>query len=82
MVCGIILAAGVGQRFKKTPIKPLYIINKKPLFLHSLDTFLATKKIHKILLVINDQYLKDFKKYLSLPKYKNVLICNGDQQAR
>jgi 2-C-methyl-D-erythritol 4-phosphate cytidylyltransferase len=82
MVYAIILAAGIGARFKKTPIKPLYVINKKPLFLHSVDTFLACKKIDKILLVINDKYKKRFQKYLSIPKYKNILICNGNQSAR
>jgi 2-C-methyl-D-erythritol 4-phosphate cytidylyltransferase len=82
MVYGIILAAGIGERFKKTPIKPLFCIKNKPMFLYALDTFLKTKKIDKILLVINDQYKQQFQKYLTGSKYKNLLICNGCQGAR
>jgi 2-C-methyl-D-erythritol 4-phosphate cytidylyltransferase len=82
MVYGIILAAGVGKRFKKKTIKPLFNINNQSLFLYALNTFLVSKQIDKVLLVINEKYQTHFKKCLSNVKYKNVMICSGDQNAR
>jgi 2-C-methyl-D-erythritol 4-phosphate cytidylyltransferase len=82
MVYAIILAAGSGERFNKSPIKPLFLIKHKPLFLHSLDTFLSSNKIDQILLVINKKHQSSFSKYLKALKYKKVLICYGDSSAR
>ncbi|MDR0675222.1 MAG: 2-C-methyl-D-erythritol 4-phosphate cytidylyltransferase [Mycoplasmataceae bacterium] len=82
MTYGIILAAGIGERFKKTPIKPLFLIKGKPLFLYTVDTFLDSQRIDKILLVINQKFKKQFQGYLASPKYRSILICDGDQRAR
>jgi 2-C-methyl-D-erythritol 4-phosphate cytidylyltransferase len=78
MTYAIILAAGFGSRFVKQPIKPLFVINKKPIFLHSVLTFLKNKNIDKILLVVNKDYENLYKKYLS----KNILTCHGDKSFR
>jgi 2-C-methyl-D-erythritol 4-phosphate cytidylyltransferase len=82
MTYAIILAAGLGTRFKKTPIKPLFIINQKPMFLHSVETFVRNHKIDKVLLVVNHEYKTAFQKHINTLKSKNVLICEGDNVAR
>ena len=49
----ILLLAGASKRFNYKTKKQFITINNKPLYCYSLDTFLSTKKIHKVLLVIN-----------------------------
>ena len=49
----ILLLAGASKRFNYKTKKQFITINNKPLYCYSLDTFLSTKKIEKVLLVIN-----------------------------
>ena len=71
--CFIILAAGESKRFKSKTPKPYYLYKGKPLFLHSIDKAIESKKFKKIVLVINRKH----KKFLKNTKLKNIKIING-----
>jgi 2-C-methyl-D-erythritol 4-phosphate cytidylyltransferase len=82
MTYAIILAAGLGHRFKETPIKPLFPIKGKPLFLHSLNVFLSCKNIETIILVINKEHRVSYLKYIDKLKSKNCYLTFGDPKQR
>jgi len=71
--CFIILAAGESKRFKSKIPKPYYLYRGKPLFLHSVNKALESKKFKKIILVIN----KKHKKFLRNKKLKNIKVIIG-----
>ena len=71
--CFIILAGGESKRFKSKIPKPYYLYNGKPLFYHSINKAIESKKFKKIVLVIN----KKHKKFLKYIKLKNVKIITG-----
>jgi 2-C-methyl-D-erythritol 4-phosphate cytidylyltransferase len=81
---GIILAAGNGTRLEiKNPIKPLVLIKSKPLFYHSLSTFLNNKQINEIVLVVNQKYHNAYLQYINQHKFKKpVYVIDGSNQAR
>ena len=63
--CFIILAGGESKRFKSKIPKPYYLYNGKPLFYHSINKAIESKKFKKIVLVINKKH-KKFLKYIKL----------------
>ena len=71
--CFIILAAGESKRFKSNIPKPYYLYRGKPLFLHSINKAIESKKFRKIILVIN----KKHKKFIKTKELKNIIIING-----
>ena len=71
--CFIILAAGESKRFKSKSPKPYYLYKGKPLFIHSLDKAIESKKFTKIVLVINKKHKNLIKKI----KLKNIKITIG-----
>ena len=71
--CFIILAAGESKRFKSKTPKPYYLYRGKPLFLHSIDKAMESKKFKKIILVIN----KKHKKFHKNKKLKKIKIIYG-----
>jgi len=71
--CFIILAAGKSERFKSLIPKPYYHFKGKPMYLHSIEKAIKSKKFSKIVLVVN----KKHKKYIKRPFLKNVSIING-----
>ena len=71
--CFIILAAGESKRFKSKTPKPYYLYRGKPLFQHSINKAIESKKFKKIILVIN----KKHKRFLKKTKLKNVKIIFG-----
>ncbi|GHU32689.1 hypothetical protein FACS1894166_06530 [Bacilli bacterium] len=79
MTYAILLASGLGQRFKKTPTKALYLVNGKPLFMYSTNTFLKIKSISKIVLVVPPNLVDHFQKYVHSSK---VLVCLGNTENR
>ena len=54
--CFIILAAGESKRFKSNIPKPYYLYRGKPLFFHSINKAIESKKFRKIILVINKKH--------------------------
>lgn len=54
-VTAIILIAGSSERFGKKTNKNFELLNNKPLFIYSIDTFLKSKYIDNIILVIKKE---------------------------
>ena len=71
----IILGAGSGNRFGS--FKQVEKINKKPVYLYSLDVFINTGLFSSIFLVVPKKLIKLINEQLQSPKYKNVIICEG-----
>jgi 2-C-methyl-D-erythritol 4-phosphate cytidylyltransferase len=78
----ILLAAGHGLRLKSKTIKPLLMIDKNPLFLYSLNTFINNKQINQIVLVIPQTHIQQFSKYMTNPIYKRVRLVVGHDKYR
>lgn len=87
MLYGVILAAGKSKRFGKNKKKQFLLINKKPIFIYSVDKFLSLKKIDKIILVIdkNDKdnklikkFFKDYESYIT--RGKITIIIGGNER--
>jgi 2-C-methyl-D-erythritol 4-phosphate cytidylyltransferase len=58
MYTAILLAAGKGLRLKNSTIPKQYLmVNRKPLYRYSLDTFIAHKLISRIILVVEEAYV-------------------------
>jgi len=71
--CFIILAAGESKRFKYNVPKPYVIYKGKQVIQHSIDKAIKSKKIMKIVLVIN----KKHKKFVKKLKQKKIKIIYG-----
>ena len=58
MNIALVLAAGKGIRMNVSTPKQFLIVDKKPLFIHTIDRFMESNLIDKVLLVINkdDEY--------------------------
>jgi len=63
MNTALIVAAGSGSRTQLNQSKILYQVNKKPLFLYSVETFLSLG--FKIVLVVSKSDINEIKKYVS-----------------
>lgn len=76
MFDAIIVMAGKGERSKKRVNKVFYKIQKKFIFLHSVDTLLANSIIQKIILVVNPKDVTKVRRIMSSydsTKYEIVL---------
>ena len=69
----IILAAGESKRFKSNVPKPYVIYKGKQVIQHSIDKVKNSKKIKKIIIVIN----KKHKKFVKNLNTKNLKIIYG-----
>lgn len=78
MNIALILASGRGVRMNiKTP-KQFLIINDKPLFIHTIDRFMESNLIDKVVLVINKDDEYTVKNFLKKYKYeKDLLLTYG-----
>ena len=63
MNTALIVAAGTGSRAQLNQSKVLYQVNKKPLFLYSVETFLSLG--FEIVLVVAKSEMNEIKKYVS-----------------
>ena len=68
----IILAAGESKRFKSNVPKPYVIYKGKQVIQHSIDKVKNSKKIKKIIIVINKKH-KKFVKKSKYKKFKNYI---------
>ena len=79
----IILAAGSGSRFgEKKQFKEL---NKKPIWVYSLNTFIRSKCIDELILVIPNDSLETLKKsqaFTSLNKKNNIKLVSGGESRK
>lgn len=73
MIYGIILAAGSGSRMKLKNKKQYLLINNKPVLYYSIDKFLSVKKINKIIIVINENDIKNLVFKSLIKKYNKEI---------
>ena len=75
----IIPAAGSGIRFGET--KQFKLLDRVPIFIHTLTPFLQSKEIEEIILVVPRNNVNNIKNTLSsLHKNKNVMAISGGPQ--
>lgn len=82
MTYGLILAAGIGERLEKGVPKALVVVNKKPIFIHSLLTFSKNKNIDKIIVVCHPKYLKSYEQLSNKFIKRKVYFCEGSIKGR
>lgn len=75
MISAIITAAGNGTRFGKE--KLFCLINKEPVFIKTLKTFLAVKEIDEVILVVRQETRKKFEAAIKKFKLKLKLVDGG-----
>lgn len=82
MNIAVILLSGKGTRLGSDTPKQFLLVKNKPLYLYSLNAFYKNKKIDKILLVTNQEYIEsvkaDIKKYGY--KDKNIEVVAGGKE--
>ena len=76
---GIILAAGVGSRFKSDKPKQFFLLNGKPVLYYTIKSFIASELFDKVIIVLSKPYLKlgenINKKYFA--HFPIVSVCEG-----
>jgi|LakMenEpi03Aug12_release.lakeMendotaPanAssembly.Ray.scaffolds.fasta_scaffold56772_4 2-C-methyl-D-erythritol 4-phosphate cytidylyltransferase len=79
MYTAILLAAGKGLRLKSSTIpKQFLVVNRKPLYRYSLETFIAHKQISQIVLVVEEKYVAKVESEIrSLQKKKPIHVVVG-----
>jgi D-ribitol-5-phosphate cytidylyltransferase len=72
MNIGVILAGGSGRRFGNTLPKQFVKIKNKSILFHTLDIFNSCKKIHKIIIVLQKNYINKIKKEIEQKNFKKI----------
>ncbi len=82
MNIGIILAGGIGSRFKNKTNKSLIDIVGKPSILRVMETYENHTMINGIVVVINKDIEKEFKKIISQEEFKKIknIVLGGDSR--
>ena len=81
MNIALILAAGSGTRMNNELPKQFVLVNNKPLFLYSVETFQNNPNIDAIIIATNETYLEETKAYVhSFNKVKTVIIGGASRQ--
>jgi len=77
---GVILAGGIGNRFKKKLPKQFLKLKDKAIICYSIEAFEKNNSINEILLVIPREFIDYAKKLISKYTYTKVkdIICGGD----
>ena len=82
-IIAILLASGKGTRLDCNVPKQYLLVNNKPLFSYSFETFYNNEKITDILIVKNPEYDFDFSSWTTqTKKYKKIYLVNGSLLSR
>ncbi|MDP2939590.1 MAG: 2-C-methyl-D-erythritol 4-phosphate cytidylyltransferase [Candidatus Omnitrophota bacterium] len=76
-VTAIVPSAGLGERLNKKIAKPLVLLNRKPIVIHTLENLSKSKLINEIILVVSRNYIDAFRKnikHFGLKKVKNIIL--------
>lgn len=83
-IVGLVLTAGNGERFQDPLPKQYFNLNKKPLFMHSVEILSNHKGIDTVRIVINKNHIDLFKKIISnfdiKDEIKNQYILGGNSR--
>ena len=82
MIYAEILAGGKGTRMGNTEMPKQFLsIGKKPIIIHTLETFLLNARFHKIIVVTPKQWIQHtndlIDKYLSKCSRERISVCEG-----
>ena len=80
MNIAVILISGKGTRMGSDVPKQFLTVNNKLLFLYTVNAFYHHEKIDKILLVTNEEYVNDVRKYLVNYKKKPIEVIAGGKE--
>lgn len=83
MNIGVVLASGKGTRMGLNEPKQFLLLNDKPLYIYTLETFSSCEKIDYIVLVTNEEYIEKVKKdisFYSLNKVKYIIKGGNTRQ--
>lgn len=75
---GIILMAGLSTRFGGPKNKQLCLLNGKPVFSYSIDTFASYKKFDKLLIVVNKDNEPIVQQYVKDNGIKAAIVLGGE----
>ena len=82
-ISAILLAAGKGERLKKSKPKAFVKVEDKEMFLHSLETFSKCPSISEVILVLPKAEIKVARKLLAdFPNLQNNLILTSGGKSR
>ena len=73
MNIAVILLSGKGKRLGNDIPKQFLVVKNKPLYIYSVQAFYNNKKIDKILLVTNKEYVSQVKANLSTARHSHGL---------
>lgn len=77
---GVILAAGTGSRFGWSLPKQFALIDNKEVLRYSLETFINSKNIDELVLIVNKNYTENYLKIIKLLNYtKDVFLVGGGE---
>jgi 2-C-methyl-D-erythritol 4-phosphate cytidylyltransferase len=79
MNVGIILAAGIGTRFKWDKPKQFFLINGKPVLYYTIRSFVESDLLDKIVVVLSKPYMKLSEKIIKqyFGGYDHIFLCEG-----
>ena len=75
---GIILMAGLSTRFGGPKNKQLALLNGKPVFQYSIDTFASYKKFEELIIVVNNDNEPIVKQYVNEKGIKANIVLGGE----
>ena len=78
----IIVAGGLGTRFKSKLPKPFVLLKGTPLTVHSLKVFESCKTVTSIIIVGHQAYLKRFEAIAKPFKKVKAIVAGGDTRAQ
>ena len=81
-VSAIVPAGGLGLRLNRTLPKPLVSLNKKPIFIHTLNTLSCHPSIEEIILVVSRNVLDSTRRYLKKYRVRKIkkLVIGGPRR--
>ncbi len=81
MNVGIILAAGVGSRFRSDKPKQFFLLNGKPVVYYTIKSFVDCGLFDKIVVVLSKPYMKLGNKILTqfFSDRDDILLCEGGE---
>lgn len=71
-ISALVPAAGLGLRLKNKTLKPLVLINKQPIILHTLRRLSSHPLINEIIVILNSKYSKELKDIIRKNKLRKI----------
>ena len=76
-LAGVVLMAGLSQRFGGQTAKQFCLLNGKPVFAYSIETFAKQKNISELIIVVNNDNIEEVQKYIKKNSINAKLVLGG-----